>query len=154
MLDKQRHENGPVDVDLTAIQAALTSIAEIEFAWLFGSRATGRARQNSDVDFAIGLVGGQDLELMSDLHERILAAIDVIVPSERVDLIALTEKTPAALRHQVFKHGRLLFAKDRERLVALRVLTAREWGDSEPKRREAWAITKQRILERAWSNGR
>jgi predicted nucleotidyltransferase len=148
MFDKQRHENGPVEADLKALAAALSGIDEIEFAWLFGSRATGRARRNSDVDLAIGLRGGVELELMSDLHERIVAAIDAIVPSERVDLIALTEKTPTALRHQVFKHGHLLFAKDRERLVHLRYLTARDWGDSEPKRREAWAITKQRILER------
>jgi predicted nucleotidyltransferase len=148
MFDKQRHENGPVEADLEALEAALSGIDEVEFAWLFGSRATGRNRRNSDVDLAIGLRGGVELELMSDLHERIVAAIDAIVPSERVDLIALTEKTPTALRHQVFKHGRLLFAKDRERLVHLRYLTARDWGDSEPKRREAWTITKQRILER------
>lgn len=148
MLDKQRHEHGPIEVDLAALEAALLGIEEIEFAWLFGSRATGRHRPNSDVDLAIGLRGGGDLELMSDLHDRVVAAIDAVVPSERVDLIALSERTPPALRHQVFRHGRLLFAKERERLVRLRTLTAREWGDSEPKRREAWAITRQRILER------
>lgn len=85
---------------------------------------------------------------MRDRYERIVAAIDAVVPSERVDLVGLNERTPTALRHQVFRHGRLLFARDRVRLVRLRALTAREWGDPEPKRREAWAITKQRILER------
>lgn len=154
MFDKQRHEDGPVEVDLAAVQAALQGVDEIEYAWLFGSRATGRARANSDVDLAVGLSGGVRLEPLSDLYERVVAAIDAVVPAERVDLIALDERTPVALRHQVFRHGRLLFAKDRERLVALRALTAREWGDSEPKRREAWAITKRRILERAWSTRR
>ena len=151
MHDKLRHETSKLEVDLDALSTALSSVDEIEFAWLFGSRATDRARPNSDVDIAIGLRDGADLELLSDLHERILAAIDLVVPTERVDLIGLNERTPVALRHQVFRHGRLLFAKDRTRLVRLRVQTAREWGDSEPKRAASWAITKKQILERAWS---
>jgi len=84
---------------------------------------------------------------MSDLHEKILAVLDPIVPAERLDLIALSPRTPVALRHQVFRHGTLLFAKERDALVRLRVATAREWGDSEPKRRQTWAITRRRLLE-------
>jgi len=61
----------------------------------------------------------------------------------------LTERTPVALRHHVFRHGKLLFERVREHMVRLRVLTARDWCDAEPRRREAWAITKRRILERA-----
>jgi hypothetical protein len=154
MLDKVRHESKPLHVDLDQVTAALRSIEEIEYAYLFGSRATGSARANSDVDLAVGLRAGQDLDLLSDLHDRILGVLDPLVPGERMDLVALTRRTPAALRHQVFKHGKLLFERVRDNLVRLRELTAREWCDSAPKRREAWAITKRRIEERAWSTGR
>ena len=154
MRDKLRHETSDLDLDVDALTTALATVDEVEFAWLFGSRATGRARPNSDVDLAVGLRDGAALELLSDVHDRILAAIDRVVPTERVDLLGLDERAPVALRQQVFRNGRLLFAKDCTRLVRLRVLTAREWGDSEPKRREAWAITRQRLLDDTWSTQR
>jgi predicted nucleotidyltransferase len=154
MFDKVRHETRALHMDLDQITAALRSIDEVEYAYLFGSRATGKARANSDVDLAIGLRDGQDLELLGDLHDRILGVLDPVVPGERMDLVVMSRRTPCALRHQVFKHGRLLFERVRDNLVRLRVLTAREWCDSEPRRREAWAITKRRIQERAWSTGK
>jgi len=146
---KLRHESRPLALDLDQLTAALRSIDAIEYAYLFGSRASGMARPESDVDLAIGLTGGRDLELLGPLHDRILQVLDPLVPGERLDLVVLTERTPVALRHHVFRHGKLLFERVREHMVRLRVLTARDWCDAEPRRREAWAITKRRILERA-----
>lgn len=154
MLDKVRHETRPMVVDPEAIAAALRTIDAVEYAYLFGSRARGTARPDSDVDLAIGLKGGGGLELLGPLHDRILGALDPLVPGERLDLVVLTEHTPVALRHQVFRHGKLLFERTRDNLVRLRARTASEWCDSEPRRREAWAITKRRILERAWSTAK
>jgi predicted nucleotidyltransferase len=154
MFDKVRHEKRPLAVDLERLTSALRSIEEIEYAYLFGSRAGGTARPDSDVDLALGLAGGGDLELLGDLHDRILGVLDPLVPGERLDLIVLTERTPVALRQQVFRHGKLLFERVRDNLVRLRVRTAREWCDAEPRRREAWEITKRRILEQAWSTAR
>ncbi len=153
MFDKARHESRPLAVDLDQLAVALRSVEEIEYAYLFGSRASGTARPDSDVDLAIGLQDGRALELLGSLHDRILGVLDPLVPGERLDLIALTERTPVALRHQVFRHGKLLFERVRDNLVRLRVRTAREWCDAEPRRREAWEITKRRIQERAWSTG-
>lgn len=144
----------PLQLDLATLTAALRAIEDIEYAWLFGSRATGKERPDSDVDLAIGLAGGDDLELLSDRHDRILAALDPIVPNERMDLIVLTRHTPAALRHQIFKHGKLLFARTLDHLVPLRVQTAREWGDGQARRAEAWVLRKRRMEERAWSTKR
>jgi hypothetical protein len=154
MLDKVRHANRPLAVDVDQLTAALRSIDAIDYAYLFGSRARGTARPDSDVDLAIGLAGGRELELFGPLHDRILAVLDPLVPGERLDLVVLTQRTPVALRHQVFRHGKLLFERVRDHLVRLRVLTARDWCDAEPRRREAWAVTKRRILERAWSTGK
>jgi predicted nucleotidyltransferase len=151
MLDKVQHERQPLAVDLDRLTAALRSIDAIEYAYLFGSRATDTARPDSDVDLALGLTDGRELELLGLLHDRILAVIDPLVPGERLDLVVLTERTPVALRHQVFRHGKLLFERVRDNLVRLRARTAREWCDGEPRRREAWEITKRRILEREWS---
>lgn len=151
MRDKVQLEAKALDVDLDHLVAALRSIEEVEYAYLFGSRASGTARANSDLDLAIGLRDGQDLELLGDLQDRILGVLDPVVPGERMDLVVLTERTPVALRQQVFRHGRLLFARTRDNLVHLRVRTASEWCDGEPRRREAWAITARRLEERRWS---
>jgi hypothetical protein len=150
MFDKVRHETRPLHVDLDAITRALQSIEEIEFAYLFGSRATGRNRSWSDVDLAVGLGEGRDLDLLGPLRGKILDRLDTLVPSERLDLIALSERTPAALRHQVFRHGRLLFDRNRDRRVRLQILTAREWGDAEPKRAAFWAVVRMRLEGEKW----
>lgn len=73
------------------------------------------------------------------------------MPNERTDLIALTAKLPVALRHQVFRHGRLLFARSLEHLVPLRVATAREWGDGQRRRQESWQVFRRNLEARAWS---
>lgn len=140
----------PLQLDLPRLVAALQALDCVEYAWLFGSRATGKARADSDVDLAIGLTDGAALEPLSPTHERILRALDAIVPNERMDLVALTHATPTALRHQVFKHGKLLFAKTQDRLVPLRVATAREWGDGQARREEYWKTIQKHIERRAW----
>jgi predicted nucleotidyltransferase len=151
MRDKVQQEAKALDVDLDRLVAALRTVDAVEYAYLFGSRAQGRPRNNSDLDLAIGLRDGKDLELLGDLHDRILGVLDPVVPGERMDLVVLRERTPVALRQQVFRHGRLLFARTLDNLVRLRVRTASEWCDGEPRRREAWAITARRLEERRWS---
>ena len=39
--------------DCQALKAALGKFPEVRHAWVFGSRATGKARRASDIDLAI-----------------------------------------------------------------------------------------------------
>ena len=130
-----------------AIAASLIAMQ----AWLIW-----RARQPFDIGFfREAPVFAGLLWLIFNAFELQMSAVAAKTQSGilRLDLIVLTERTPVALRHQVFRHGMLLFERVRDHLVRLRVQTAREWCDAEPRRREAWAITKRRILERTWSTG-
>lgn len=43
--------------DCQALKAALGKFPEIRHAWVFGSRATGKARRASDIDLAIEAPG-------------------------------------------------------------------------------------------------
>lgn len=45
------------DRDRLALKAALAGFPEVRHAWVFGSRAVGRARRASDIDLAIEAPG-------------------------------------------------------------------------------------------------
>ena len=136
---------------MAAVAMALEAVPEVSFAYLFGSRAAGRERPDSDMDLAVGLRAGHELPPMGGLREKILATLAGIAPSERIDLVSLDQRTALLLRQQVFRHGRLLFERDKPARVRLQVRTANEWCDQAPVRERLWRITRHRILEGRWS---
>ena len=81
----------------------------VVFAYIFGSYATGRARNRSDVDIAVyveegGLSWKEHVSLMHSLE-------DVI--GKRVDLVILNE-TPLLLAYEIVSKGRLIYSRDDE----------------------------------------
>ncbi len=82
---------------------------EVLEAYLFGSRATGRAQAHSDVDVAAFLSRipdapfGFEAELVTDL----VAALG----DNRVDVVLLN-RAPPLLYHRVLRDGVRLFARD------------------------------------------
>jgi len=63
---------------LTELRRALAAEAAVELALLFGSRATGHHRIDSDVDLAVRAPGLDTLELARRLSLRIGREVDVI----------------------------------------------------------------------------
>lgn len=109
---------------VSAIARALEPIAWVQAALLFGSRAVGRARTDSDIDVAILLdaaaAGG-------DARGRLRALIGALtceLAADRIDLVILNE-APPALAFQVLKHG--VVALDRDP-VALHRFRVRVYG--------------------------
>ncbi len=84
--------------------AALLRQPDVVAAYLFGSRATGRARPGSDVDTAMLLSEEDDL---ARFHRR-LRLMDGVseVCGREADVIVLNDGLPL-LQHQVLKHGQL-----------------------------------------------
>ena len=60
------------------IAEALRAFKGVKLALLFGSRATGKAREESDVDLAIDAPGLDRAELAARLSETLGLEIDVI----------------------------------------------------------------------------
>lgn len=133
---------GPLRID-DAIRAALVRLPWVEAAILFGSRARGVARPESDIDVAVLLrppAGkGDRYQLMRDL----IQALGRELASDRLDLVVLEEASPA-LAFQVLAHGRVIFAKDPARLHRFRVRAFREHGDREEVERLFQQTTKER----------
>ncbi len=110
------------------MEAVLRADPRIAYAMLFGSRATGTARTDSDVDVAIGLAGGQPLELVA---LGALAADLEAAAGSPVDLVLLDE-APPGLAYRVFRDGRPIFVRDPQALNARRARAILEYLDFRP----------------------
>jgi predicted nucleotidyltransferase len=115
------------------IMEALGTIPGIDTVLLFGSRACGKARPDSDLDIAVlpatDVPGGR-----RKLQSCIAVALAHLAPEGRVDVVLLDE-VPELLRQRVFESGKVLIRGDPIRFRELRIRTMREHGDREPYRR-------------------
>jgi len=91
---------------IDSVRTALDQFSDISFAFLFGSAAAGRLRDDSDIDLAI--YGSSDgLEIESD--RRLVYEVDVQIAVERatgrnVDLLVLN-RAPATVCSAALLHG-------------------------------------------------
>jgi predicted nucleotidyltransferase len=92
------------------LRAALGDRPEVLDAYLFGSRATGRERPDSDVDVAVFLDPGRTAEhgrLQLDLIGRLESASS----GQRADMVVLN-RAPPLLYHRVLRDGIRLVSRD------------------------------------------
>jgi len=112
-------------VDLDALRAALRRHG-VAVAYLFGSRAEGTARPDSDHDVAVLFFGEADLGAVGALQADLVAAAGT-----PVDLVEL-DRASLELRAKVIQDGRLLLSDDEPRRVAFETDTRSRWFDFRP----------------------
>lgn len=100
---------------------------DIELVVIFGSTATGRARERSDVDVAVRCTGPADL----DAVYRILAPR---LGTGRLDLVDLRRASPL-LMMAVARSGRLVYEKRIGAYREFQALASRRYCDTEKLRR-------------------
>ena len=115
-----------------ALARYLATQPDVIVAYLFGSRATGRARAESDVDVAV-LLNEQDSVARFERRLRLGNEVEDVV-SRPVDLIVLND-APPILQHQVLCYGQLLFERSRRARVEFEVQAGQVYADSMPMRR-------------------
>lgn len=116
-------------VSLSTEQQACEVLREtgMRFAYLFGSRATGGERRESDADVAVMAGRGLGILTQQRLADRLARALAV----SDVDLVVL-EHAGLELRGAVVQEGRLLFSADEPARVAFEVRTRSEYLDFLP----------------------
>ena len=119
---------------------------------VFGSRASGTERPDSDLDVAVLPSVGRDPKARRDLQTHLAVALADLSPEGRVDVVFLDEATDL-LRQRVLESGRLLICRDPVAFRDLRVRTMREYGDREWVRDLMRAAQKRR-LEQGEPSGR
>lgn len=102
------------DSDLPNVLARLLAArSEVRLAILFGSRATGRADANSDIDLAVATEQRLDAEAKIELIETIAGKFGL--PVDLVDLRQVGEP----LLGRILQHGRRLVDRDSALLAEL-----------------------------------
>ena len=110
------------------VRTVLEASSHVAYGLVFGSRARGDARRDSDVDVAIGVVGRARLSHseIGDLVSRLEQATGL-----DVDLVVIHEAAiPLAFR--VFREGIEVFVRDRSALVEQKARTIVEYLDFKP----------------------
>jgi predicted nucleotidyltransferase len=127
----------------SSTEAALAG-AGIAFAYLFGSRATGRHHAGSDADIAV--MGRHPLRLLEEaaLAQELASALDV----PAVDLVDLN-RAPLRLKGRIVQEGELLFSSDEPARVAFEVRTRSEYFDFRP----TLDAHRRRFLQRVAAGG-
>lgn len=113
-------------VDTAALAETLTRHG-IEVGYLFGSRANGTERADSDLDLAVLAdhdVGLREQVQLADEVRRISGVIDV-------DVVVL-DRASLELRGHVIRTGRRIFSSNETRRVRFEVRTMLEYLDFEP----------------------
>lgn len=89
---------------------------------LFGSRARGLARQDSDYDLAV-------------LTKKITTAqaYNIIGLGSESFQIELFHKLPLLIKYDVIKHGKILYCRNKNNLNEIIFLTLKQYLDFEPR---------------------
>lgn len=135
------------DAVLVALRRVLRERPEVRLAYLFGSRATGRARPGSDYDVAV-LV--DDEALVAPRHSfgtqaEIAGLLVDALRTDDVDVVLLN-RAPPLLRHRVLRDGILLHARSEEERVRFARAALRDYLDAKYylDRQIDWSIRRRR----------
>jgi predicted nucleotidyltransferase len=118
----------------SALGARFSAFPEVVAVYLFGSVARGTRGKSSDVDIAVLTRAREASQRRSrSIVEYVQAACDAL-GTDNVDVVLL-HRAPIALRHEVFREGKLLLVRDPEALTRFRLESSREYLDTIPLRR-------------------
>lgn len=116
--------------------------AGVVVAYLFGSRANGRPRPDSDLDVAVLFDRPTGLLERETLAGRLQAALE-----REVDLTVLDD-APLVIRGRVVQEGRPIYSSDEPRRVSFEVLTRSMYLDFLPTHREMTRAYLRRVAKR------
>lgn len=117
------------------MRSALEPIAALRVAYLFGSRAHGRERDDSDLDVAVAYERTLDLAGREEARREVLSALTEVLGSlgERADVIDLHE-TDSAVAFRAISEGIRVLSRSAHDRVATEVSVARRYDDDGYKR--------------------
>jgi predicted nucleotidyltransferase len=123
------------------LRRALSELSSVRLAFLFGSRALGHPREESDFDVAILVDEGMAEMERGEAIRHLAARLGREVSSSLLDIVLLND-APALLRHRVLRDGILLFQRSPEERVRFVTKTIRDYQDGVIRRER---FTKSRI---------
>lgn len=145
-----------MDALIGAVKAALEPLEDVRVAYVFGSRVTGGARPESDLDLGVRYGDGLDAAAREAVRRRVVGALTDALGSlgERADVVDL-DRSDAGVAFSCVSTGRRVLARTEPERIALEVRVGRRYEDDAPRRalfRRAAIEAGRRLGER--SDGR
>ena len=104
----------------------------VRFAYLFGSRATGKGKiAGSDYDIAV-FFGARTPSTRFDMRLKLMDELQGIFAPARVDLIVLDDTRSATLRYEVANTGQLIYEEDADARIEFEFRVTHEYEDFAP----------------------
>ena len=104
----------------------------VVFAYLFGSRATGKAIASSDYDFAVMLPAGLDFKKTFDIRCKIISEIAKVLKNEKVEAVVLNDLKSILFKFVIIQEGRVMHEADHAARVMFELKTVNEYHDFAP----------------------
>jgi predicted nucleotidyltransferase len=136
---------------ISRLAAALTSLPQVEIAYLFGSHARGSQRAESDIDLGIQVAPRAAAESRATLA-LLFDRLGRVAPSDRLDLVLLNH-APSLLRHRILSTGRLLFERTPLARVRFATRTIRDYQDMQVRREFFYRKRLRRLREGGGADG-
>lgn len=138
---------------VAAIGAALAGVEGVRLAWVFGSRVSGRARVDSDLDIAVRFDAGLEPGGREAARRRLVAALsdELGALGERADVVDL-DRADGAVAFEAVRRGDLALARSEAERVDAVARVARRYDDERGKRalfRRAAVAAARRLGEQA-----
>ena len=133
MVIKNEHSHtrpSPPPLDEAGLVKYLSTQPDVVAAYLFGSLAEERAASRSDVDIAILFADASDPLAVGDRQLQLMGELERFTDRE-VDVVIMNT-APPILQHQVLRHGRLLYERDRRVRVEFEVRAGKIYADLKP----------------------
>lgn len=120
---------------LAEVGAALEVVPAVRVAYVFGSRASGRARPNSDLDVAVLYDLRLDADgLESEGRDALASLTDAFGRlGESADILDL-ERSGSAVSFRAIRDGDCVLARDRAERARLEARVGRRYDDEAPRR--------------------
>lgn len=94
---------------LGQLRRLFESTPDVERVWIFGSRATGRARLNSDIDLAFDAP-----RMDGEAARRLILAVDGLPTLYRIDALHWQGVGDPILRGEIERDRRVLWQSERQ----------------------------------------
>ena len=108
-----------------ALEAVFNEENEVLIAYLFGSYAKGVQTTKSDIDIAILL--SETSKKMLEYYLHLINELSKALSNE-VDLVILNT-APPQLKHQIIKHGKLVYCKNEKARIEFEARAQDEYLD-------------------------
>lgn len=99
----------------------------VAFAYLFGSHAEGTPTPRSDIDVAVHLTDGAEVDTLA-VRLHLAGVLEQAIGAGPVEVVVLDE-APLALAGRVREHGAVFYSRDDVARVRWDSLTARMYHD-------------------------